>query len=91
MDRSQFKARDMSKNNKVVVLQTYFTNPHELTWMDGLKYLWEGKFNPNTGEFKVFVMNGYGSINSLFQTIIKIRLNLFRNIASGGIRKEICI
>jgi hypothetical protein len=31
-----FKGRDMSKNNKFVVLRTYFTNSDNLNWMNGL-------------------------------------------------------
>jgi hypothetical protein len=47
-----FKGRDMSKNNKFVVLRTYFTNSDKLTWMNGLICVLEGEFNPNTREFK---------------------------------------
>ena len=47
-----FKGRDMSKNNKFVVLRTYFTNSVKLTWMNGLICVLEGEFNPNSREFK---------------------------------------
>mgnify|MGYP003580322668 FL=1 len=47
-----FKGRDMSKNNKFIVLRTYFTNSDKLTWMNGLICVLEGEFNPNTREFK---------------------------------------
>lgn len=47
-----FKGRDMSKNNKFVVLRTYFTNSGKLSWMNGLICILEGEFNPNTSEFR---------------------------------------
>ena len=47
-----FKGRDMSKNNKFVVLRTYFTNSDKLNWMNGLICVLEGEFNSNTREFK---------------------------------------
>lgn len=47
-----FKGRDMSKNNKFVVLRTYFTNSYKLNWMNGLICVLEGEFKPNTDEFK---------------------------------------
>lgn len=47
-----FKGRDMSRNNKFVVLRTYFTNSDKLTWMNGLICVLEGEFNANTRQFK---------------------------------------
>lgn len=47
-----FQGRDMSKNNKFVVVRTYFTNSDKLTWMNGLICVLEGEFKPTTGEFK---------------------------------------
>jgi hypothetical protein len=47
-----FKGRDMSKNNKFVVLRTYFTNSDNLNWMNGLICILEGEFTPEANEFK---------------------------------------
>jgi hypothetical protein len=47
-----FKGRDMSKNNKFVVLRTYFTNSDNLYWMNGLICILDGKFMPDANEFK---------------------------------------
>jgi len=47
-----FKGRDMSKNNKFVVLRTYFTNSDNLNWMNGLICILEGEFSPEANEFK---------------------------------------
>src|SRR5215831_8472780 len=51
-----FKGRDMNKNNKFVVLRTYFTNSLELPWMNGLICLLDGYFD---SEYKSFKCNGY--------------------------------
>ena len=51
-DRLLFKGRDMSKNNKFVVLRTYFTNSDNLKWMNGLICILEGEFRQETNEFR---------------------------------------
>jgi hypothetical protein len=51
-----FKGRDMNKNNKFIVLRTYFTNSSELLWMDGLICLLDGYFD---SQDKTFKCNGY--------------------------------
>ena len=51
-DRLLFKGRDMSKNNKFVVLRTYFTNSDNLKWMNGLICILEGEFRQDTNEFR---------------------------------------
>jgi hypothetical protein len=51
-DRLLFKGRDMSKNNKFVVLRTYFTNSDNLKWMNGLICILEGNFRQDTNEFR---------------------------------------
>ena len=43
----------MSKNNKFVVLRTYFTNSDNLNWMNGLICILEGKFTLEANEFKI--------------------------------------
>ena len=53
-----FKGRDMSKNNKFVVLRTYFTNSDNLNWMNGLICILEGEFTPEATNSKVWAMNG---------------------------------
>ena len=47
-----FKGRDMSKNNKFIVLRTYFTNSDNLNWINGLICIWEGEFTREANEFK---------------------------------------
>jgi hypothetical protein len=47
-----FKGRDMSKNNKFIVLRTYFTNSDNLNWMNGLICILEGEFMSSGNEFK---------------------------------------
>jgi len=42
----------MSKNNKFVVLRTYFTNSDNLKWMHGLICILEGEFRPDSNEFR---------------------------------------
>ena len=37
-EQIRFKGRDMSKNDKFVVLRTYFTDSVELSWMNGLVF-----------------------------------------------------
>lgn len=51
-DKLLFKGRDMSKNNKFVVLRTYFTNSDDLKWMNGLICILEGEFIPDSHEFR---------------------------------------
>ena len=51
-DELSFKGRDMSKNNKFVVLRTYFTNSDNLKWMNGLICILEGEFRPDSNEFR---------------------------------------
>jgi hypothetical protein len=51
-DRLLFKGRDMCKNNKFVVLRTYFTNSDNLKWMNGLICILEGEFRPDSNEFR---------------------------------------
>jgi len=51
-----FKGRDMNKNNKFIVLRTYFTNSPELPWMNGLICLLDGYFDSQDKSFKC---NGY--------------------------------
>jgi hypothetical protein len=47
-----FNGRDMSKNNKFVVLRTYFTNSDNLRWMNGLICILDGEFIPDANEFR---------------------------------------
>jgi len=51
-DKLLFKGRDMSKNNKFVVLRTYFTNSDNLKWINGLICILEGEFIPDSNEFR---------------------------------------
>lgn len=51
-DQLIFKGRDMNKNNKFVVLRTYFTTSKKLSWINGLVCLLEGTFNKNENEFR---------------------------------------
>ena len=53
-----FIGRDMSKNNKFVVLRTYFTNSDNLNWLNGLMWILEGEFTPKPTNSKVLAMNG---------------------------------
>lgn len=50
-DKLLFKGLDMRKNNKFIVLRTYFTNSDNLKWMDGLICILEGDFRPDSNEF----------------------------------------
>ena len=47
-----FKRRDMNKNDKFVVLRTYFTDAPELQWMNGLICLVDGHFDSQNKSFK---------------------------------------
>ena len=47
-----FKGRDMNKNDKFVVLRTYFTDAPELQWMNGLICLVDGHFDSQNKSFK---------------------------------------
>jgi hypothetical protein len=51
-DELSFKGRDMSKNNKFVVLRASFTNSDNLNWMNGLICVLEGEFRPDSNEFR---------------------------------------
>lgn len=53
-----FKGRDMSKNNKFVVLRTYFTNSDNLNWMNGLICIWKVNSSPKPTNSKGWAMNG---------------------------------
>ena len=47
-----FMGRDMNKNDKFVVLRTYFTNSLGLQWMNGLICLVDGHFDSQDKSFK---------------------------------------
>ena len=47
-----FKGRDMNKNDKFVVLRTYFTDSLELSWLNGLVCLLDGHFDSQDKSFK---------------------------------------
>ena len=47
-----FKGRDVNKNDKFVVLRTYFTKSETLGWMNGLVCILIGKVETSTGVFK---------------------------------------
>lgn len=51
-DQLTFKGRDMNKNNKFVVLRTYFTTSTKFAWINGLVCLLEGTFNKKDNEFR---------------------------------------
>ena len=51
-EQIRFKGRDMSKNDKFVVLRTYFTDSVELSWMNGLVCLVYGHFDSQDKSFK---------------------------------------
>jgi len=75
-----FKGRDISKNNKFVVLRTYFTNSDKLTWMNGLICVLEGEFSPNTKEFKSIGYEWVWKYKFSISDYPWIRFNLFRSI-----------
>jgi len=69
-DKLSFSGRDMSKNNKFIVLRTYFTNSDNLKWMNGLICILEGEFRPDSNEFRSIGMSGQNSEFFLLQNVI---------------------
>ena len=51
-----FIGRDVSKNGKFYVLRTFFTDAEELTWMNGLVCILDGKHDLQSNSF---VCSGY--------------------------------
>jgi hypothetical protein len=47
-----FKGRDMNKNEKFIVLRTYFTKSETLGWINGLVCILSGEFDVTMGVFK---------------------------------------
>ncbi len=47
-----FKGRDVNKNQKFVVLRTYFTKSETLGWINGLICILSGEFDVTMGVFK---------------------------------------
>ena len=47
-----FKGQDMNKNQKFVVLRTYFTKSETLGWINGLICILSGEFDVTMGVFK---------------------------------------
>jgi hypothetical protein len=47
-----FKGRDMNKNQKFVVIRTYFTKSETLGWINGLICILSGEFDVTMGVFK---------------------------------------
>ena len=47
-----FKGRDMNKNQKFIVLRTYFTKSETLGWINGLVCALSGEFEVTMGVFK---------------------------------------
>jgi hypothetical protein len=47
-----FKGRDVNKNEKFIVLRTYFTRSETLEWINGLVCILSGEFDVTMGVFK---------------------------------------
>lgn len=53
-DQLTFKGREMYKDDKFVIIRTYFTDSKKLSWVNGLVCLLEGKFNNKNNEYQSF-------------------------------------
>src|ERR671933_328527 len=47
-----FEGRDVNKNEKFIVLRTYFTRSETLEWINGLVCILSGEFDVTMGVFK---------------------------------------